>query len=79
MVQASWQQQLLGPRNSLLRVDLYLLLVLYHFSSGVLCVLPSPAGGGGLDSASKLLFFLWDRDSGGDLPPVGVLCEQGSG
>ncbi|OBS66508.1 hypothetical protein A6R68_04945, partial [Neotoma lepida] len=39
-------------------------------SQGVLCALPSPASrGGGLDSASKLPFLLWDQDSGGHLSP----------
>lgn len=74
MVQASWLQ-LLGPRDSLPRVHLYLLLVRYHFSSCVRCALLPPAHGGGFGSASKSPSLLWDQDSRGDLPPVGVLCD----
>lgn len=74
MVRVSWLQ-LLGPQDSLLRVHLYLFLVRYHFSSCVLGTLPSPARGGSFDSSSKLSSLLWDQDSRGDLPSVGVLCD----
>lgn len=74
MVRVSWLQ-LLGPQDSLLRVHLYLLLVRYHFSSCVLYTQLSPARGGGFDSASTLPSLLWDQDSKGDRPPVGVLCD----